>query len=155
MTDLQHLKDVKSWRILIVDDEPDNLMLASELLGFSGATVTPAENGAQLLALVDEVQPNVILLDLSMPVMDGWEVHQRLRARQDLVDVPIIALTALAMPEDVDRARAAGFDGYITKPFRVGSLLRDMMVYVEKFIARRAPTQSQAEQPPDKAATHD
>lgn len=142
MTDLQHLKDVTTWRVLIVDDEPDNLKLASDLLAFSGAAVTTAETGEQLLVLVDQVQPNVIVLDLSMPVLDGWEVQRRLRAREDMAHVPIIALTALAMPEDMDRARAAGFDGYITKPFRVGSLLRDMMVHVEKFIAKQAVRQA-------------
>lgn len=147
MTDFQHLKDVKAWRVLIVDDEPDNLKLVSDLLTYSGATVTPTETGEQLLALVDEVQPNVIILDLSMPVLDGWEVQRRLRARQDLVRVPIIALTALAMPEDADRAREMDFDGYITKPFRVASLLRDLMACVERFIAKHTAPPDAATQP--------
>lgn len=138
MTDLQHLKEVSNWHILIVDDEPDNLRLASDLLTYSGVTVTPTDTGEKLLALVDEVKPNIIVLDLSMPGLDGWEVQQRLRAREELAHVPIIALTALAMPEDVNRAETAGFDGYITKPFRVGSLLRDMQVCVCEFVAKRA-----------------
>ncbi len=147
MTNLQDLKDVANWRILIVDDEPDNLNLASDLLKFNGATVMPTETGAQLLGAVDEMQPNVIVLDLSMPVMDGWEVQRRLRARPELVHVPIIALTALAMPEDGDRVQAAGFDGYITKPFRVGSLLRDMMACVEGFITKHTAPNVAAGEP--------
>ncbi|MCD4686317.1 MAG: response regulator [Anaerolineae bacterium] len=155
MTNLQDLKNVANWRVLIVDDEPDNLNLASDLLKFNGATVMPTDTGAQLLVLVDEMQPNVIVLDLSMPVMDGWEVQRRLRARQEFVHVPIIALTALAMPEDADRAQAAGFDGYITKPFRVGSLLRDMMACVEEFIARHMPVQAPPGQKPGESIVHD
>ncbi len=137
MTNLQQLKDVTAWRVLIVDDEPDNLMLASDLLTFSGATVITAHTGERLLAMVGEVKPNVIVLDLSMPVMDGWEVQRRLRTRQELMHVPIIALTALAMPEDADRVKAAGFDGYITKPFSKDDIietLRDLGLI--KFIDR-------------------
>ena len=133
MTDHPPSNDIATWRILIVDDEPDNLKLASEFLAFSGATVATAENGAQSLALVDEFEPSVILLDLSMPGVDGWEVQHQLRQRPDLAHVPIIALTALAMPEDRARADTAGFDGYITKPFRVGSLVRDLTACVQAF----------------------
>ncbi len=139
MTETLDLKDTSAWRVLIVDDEPDNLKLASEFLAFSGATVATAETGAQTLALVDEFEPTIILLDLSMPGMDGWEVQRQLRARAALKTVPIIALTALAMPEDMDRAKKAGFDGYITKPFRVGSLLRDLTVCIAEFTARQSP----------------
>lgn len=139
MTESPDLKDTSAWRVLIVDDEPDNLKLASEFLAFSGATVATAETGAQTLALVDEFEPTIILLDLSMPGMDGWEVQRQLRTRAELNTVPIIALTALAMPEDMDRAKKAGFDGYITKPFRVGSLLRDLTTCITEFSARQSP----------------
>jgi two-component system cell cycle response regulator DivK len=130
------LEDVSNWRVLIVDDEPDNLTLASEFLTFSGATVAITEHGAHLLEMVDEFDPSIILLDLAMPGMDGWEVQRRLRARPELSHIPIIALTALAMPEDADRVKMAGFDGYITKPFRVGLLLRDVKACVMAFIER-------------------
>jgi two-component system cell cycle response regulator DivK len=142
MTDLSALHEITSWRMLIVDDEPDNLRLASEFLAYSGATVETTESGAKLLELVDVFKPNVIVLDLSMPVIDGWEIQQQLRARPELNHIPIIALTAMAMPEDAARAKAAGFDGYITKPFRVSSLLRDlrscMTVFVKKHAAAHA-----------------
>jgi two-component system, cell cycle response regulator DivK len=129
-------EDISQWRVLIVDDEPDNLTLASEFLTYSGATVAITERGEDLLAQVDEFLPTIILLDLAMPGMDGWEIQRRLRARTELSHIPIIALTALAMPEDVERAKMAGFDGYITKPFRVASLLRDIKTCVAAFVER-------------------
>jgi len=126
--------DITTWRVLIVDDEPDNLLLASELLEFSGATVARTRTGRDLLDMIDDFRPNLILLDLAMPGMDGWEVHQRLRERPDLNDVPVVALTALAMPEDADRVKAAGFNGYVTKPFRISSLLDNLIQCVKTFV---------------------
>ena len=97
MSSFTTLEDVTLWRVLIVDDEPDNLTLASEFLSFSGATVAITEQGAQLLAMVDEFHPTIILLDLAMPGIDGWEIQRRLRARTELRHIPIIALTAMAL----------------------------------------------------------
>ena len=144
MTDLS---TISTWRVLIVDDEPDNLKLASEFLSFSGAEVKSAASGAQVLEVVNEFKPSVILLDLSMPVMDGWEVYQRLREQPALNHIPIIALTAMAMPEDVARAKAVGFDGYIIKPFRVTSLLRDLMECVNLFANKHAPVSAEQSEP--------
>lgn len=115
--------DTSSWNVLVVDDEPDNLNLVADLLEFSGAKVLRAENGQQALTLFEHHKPNIVLLDLAMPDLDGWTVQQQLRTRPDAESVPIIALTALAMPGDAERVRTAGFDGYITKPFRVQTLL--------------------------------
>lgn len=145
--------DISTWRILIVDDEPDNLSLASELLTFSGATVATANSGAAALAKVHEWQPNMILLDLSMPLMDGWDVQRQLRDHPEFDHIPIIALTALAMPEDVTRAKIAGFNGYITKPFRVTSLLRDLMICANEFVHQRAATAKTAQNGPENRST--
>ena len=134
---MQVFEDIATWRVIIVDDEPDNSQLASELLGFSGATVTTVSGGAELLEMVDTFKPTIILLDLAMPGMDGWEAQRRLRERSDLNQVPIVALTALAFPEDAARVKAAGFDGYITKPFRVAALLRDLMACAQAFMERQ------------------
>jgi CheY-like chemotaxis protein len=131
-------KDPSTWRVLIVDDEPDNLRLASDLLEYNGVTIAGAPNGQQALDQIDAFKPNLILLDLAMPKLDGWEVHRRLRARPDLEHVPIIALTALAMPADADKVHAAGFDGYIVKPFRVKVLLTDIAACVEEFVTRKS-----------------
>jgi DNA-binding response OmpR family regulator len=124
-------QDSTTWRVLIVDDEPDNLGLVSDVLEFSGAQSLTARDGTSGLELVDTFKPNIILLDLGMPHLDGWEVHRRLRARADLVNVPIVALTAMAMPDDVARVHAAGFDAYIAKPFRVKGLLDDLRACIQ------------------------
>jgi CheY-like chemotaxis protein len=134
--------ETSTWRVLIVDDEPDNLRLAADLLEFYGAKVAQARNGQQGLAQVVAFQPNFILLDLAMPELDGWEVHRRLRAMPDLKNVPIVALTALAMPADADRVRAEGFDAYIIKPFRVKSMIEQLVTCVRTFLESRAANQS-------------
>jgi CheY-like chemotaxis protein len=131
-------KEPSTWRVLIVDDEPDNLRLASDLLEYSGATIAGAPSGQQALDLIGEFKPNLILLDLAMPKLDGWEMHRQLRAKPEFDQVPIIALTALAMPADSDKVRAAGFDGYIVKPFLVRALLVDIATCVEEFVARKS-----------------
>src|SRR5512143_2615279 len=92
--------ETSTWRVLIVDDEPDNLTLAADLLGFYGAQVAQARSGQQALEVAATFEPNFILLDLAMPDLDGWELHRRLRAMPDYERVPIVALTALAMPTD-------------------------------------------------------
>ncbi len=126
-------KDTSTWRILIVDDELDNLNLASDFLEFSGAKTCKAKDGQAGLDLLESFNPNMILLDLGMPRLDGWEMQRRLRTRPELARVPIIALTALAMKADAERVRAAGFDGYVTKPFRVKALFDALIGCVETF----------------------
>jgi len=118
--------ELATWRVLVVDDEPDNLRLVADVLEFSGATVIQVSDARRGLAVVDEFHPTLILLDLSMPDMDGWELHRLLRSRPDTHDLPIIALTALAMPGDAERVKAAGFTGYISKPFRVRALITEL-----------------------------
>lgn len=130
-------RDFSDWTILLVDDEPDNLHLAAELLRFRGATVALAENGRRGLEIASQYKPTMILLDLAMPGMDGWETHRRLREQPAYDDVPIVALTALAMPQDVARVRAAGFDGYIAKPFRVAQFLTELSASMDLFQLRR------------------
>ncbi len=133
MTLIPLTTDATTWRILIVDDEMDNLNLAADFLEFSGAQTTKARSGDAALALIDTFKPNLILLDLGMPRMDGWEVQRRLRALPEVDPVPIIALTALAMRGDAEKVRTAGFDGYVTKPFRVKALLAEILACIEAF----------------------
>ncbi len=135
---MQITKEPSTWRVLVVDDEPDNLKLAADLLEFLGATVAQARNGQQALDLVDQFKPNLILLDLAMPEIDGWQIHQRLRARPEFDLVPIVALTALAMAADAEKVRAAGFDAYITKPFRVRAMIEQLTICIQAFVERKS-----------------
>jgi CheY-like chemotaxis protein len=102
--------------ILVVDDNPTNLKLASALLRAEGHTVVPATDAEEAEALLAERVPDLILMDIALPGMDGLELTRRIKADARLRHVPVIALTAFAMKGDDDRAREAGCDGYITKP---------------------------------------
>jgi two-component system cell cycle response regulator DivK len=113
---------LRDWIVLVVDDQPDNLMIAKAALEFQGATVIVAGNGEEGMLLLQAQQPTTILLDLSMPKMDGWEMLRRIRSRPETAKTPVIALTAHAMTGDRERVMAAGFNGYIAKPFDVMTL---------------------------------
>jgi CheY-like chemotaxis protein len=109
--------EISNWTVLIVDDEPDNIGVAQKILTFYGATVHTAVNGAEGLKVLQTVTPTFILLDISMPVMDGWEMLKHLRADERIARLPVIAVTAFAMTGDRERILEAGFNGYISKPF--------------------------------------
>lgn len=126
-------QDINDWTVLIVDDEPDNLGVARKVLQFGGAEVHIARNGIEGLSVLNEVTPTFILLDLSMPEMDGWEMLNKARMNAKLANVPIIALTAHAMAGDREKVMDAGFDGYIAKPFRINSLLEDIKNWLSAF----------------------
>jgi len=111
------INHVNRWKVLIVDDVEDNKFVAETILTFSGATVETANDGLHALEVLERFDANIILLDLSMPEMDGWEMLDVLKKRKAYHHVPIIALTAHAMQSDKDRALNAGFTGYITKPY--------------------------------------
>lgn len=109
--------------ILIVDDQQDNIIVAQTVLEFHGARVHVARNGREGLALLETIQSTAILLDLSMPVMNGWEMIEHLRGRAGLATVPVIAVTAHAMHGDRYRILKAGFDEYIAKPYDIHDLV--------------------------------
>ena len=115
-----------TWTVLVVDDEPDNLEVVAVYLGFLGATVQTAQNGHQGLEMLKTYHPNLILLDLSMPQMDGWEMQSALKTNAETRDITTLALTAHAMPKDEERVREVGFHGYLTKPLNLPTLLADL-----------------------------
>lgn len=102
--------------ILIVDDNATNLKLASVVLEMEGHAVVRAVDAEQALQLLDDLVPDLILMDIGLPGMDGLTLARRLKATASLSGVPIVALSAFAMKGDKERAMAAGCDGYITKP---------------------------------------
>lgn len=140
MTLPQH-EYAKDWGVLIVDDEEDNLYMAQLTLEFWGADVRVGKNGIEGLKLLETFDPTVILLDLSMPEMDGWTMHKKVREQPKFDNVPIIALTAHAMSYDKSKVMDAGFDGYITKPFMIDSF----MEYIRECVERRQKLYGSAE----------
>ena len=109
--------------ILIADDYDDTRELLRVILESNGYQVREAQNGRDCLELARREAPSLILLDISMPSLDGWSVLRELRADERTRRIPCIAVTAFAMERDRQRALAAGFDDYVAKPFRAKELL--------------------------------
>lgn len=115
------------WDILVVDDEPDSLFVAQHILSYYGATVHTAIDGREGFEVARKVRPKFIIADLSMPEVDGWAMLQLLQSDGTTSSIPVIALTAHAMVGDRERALAAGFHNYLTKPLTVETFLSDLV----------------------------
>ncbi len=113
-----------SSKILVVEDEPENRLLIGMILTTEGYQVIPAVDGADALARLAGDRPDLILLDLMMPQMNGFEVLERLRADPATAPVPVIVLTALAQERDIAHAVSCGAQGYVIKPFEPDELLK-------------------------------
>jgi CheY-like chemotaxis protein len=120
--------------ILVVDDNPINLKLVSDLLAFEGYRVLKAEDGEQAAASVEAEPPDLILLDVDLPGIDGLTLTKRLKSDVRTGDIIIVALTAFAMKADRQRAMAAGCDAYVTKPIDT----RGLPGQVAQLLQRRA-----------------
>ncbi|MCA0453589.1 MAG: response regulator [Chloroflexi bacterium] len=110
-------------RILVVEDNRDNMTLITDILEAADYTVISADDGQQGVSLAASEQPNLILMDLSLPIMDGWTATREIKRNVALRNIPIIALTAHAMSGDREQALNAGCDDYVTKPINVAELL--------------------------------
>jgi CheY-like chemotaxis protein len=110
-------------RILVVEDNPQNLKLVSVILGAEGHAIVPAMNATEAEVAVAQGVPDLILMDLALPGKDGYTLTRELRARPDTAKVPILALSAFAMPGDAEKALVAGCSAYLTKPVRRAPLL--------------------------------
>jgi two-component system cell cycle response regulator DivK len=128
---------VTASRILVVEDNPLNLKLIRDVLQVSGYDVIEAQSGEEGLRVAQENPPDLVLMDLQLPGIDGTETLRRLRQGTLGPDVPVVAVTALAMAEDREAAARAGFDGYLEKPISV----RALPGQIEAFLAGRPSVQ--------------
>lgn len=110
-------------RILLVEDNPVNQLVAKGMLAKLGCQVQVAAQGAEALEFLEQETFDLVLMDCNMPVMDGYEASRRIRQSGRWPELPIVALTANAMPEERERCRAAGMNDYLAKPFRREELL--------------------------------
>lgn len=117
-------------KILIIDDNHMNLELATDLLELSGYRVLQAEDAQNGIALAKTERPNLILMDIHLPGMDGLTALKILREDAELLDVPIVALTAYAMKGDEEKALSAGCAGYITKPINTREFSRQVASFL-------------------------
>jgi CheY-like chemotaxis protein len=113
-------------KVLIAEDNPVNRELLRELLELRGYTVLEACDGQEALRLIEQTQPELMLLDIGMPGMDGFAVVRRIRENPRLAQLPVVAVTAYAMRGDQERILSAGFDGYLSKPINPSSLVREL-----------------------------
>lgn len=109
-------QDLSHWDVLIVDDEPDNIGVIEIVFNFHGVRFRAASSGQECLELMAESIPTLILADIQMPMMSGYELLAHIRANENWQSIPVIAVTAHAMSGDQSQALDAGFDGYIPKP---------------------------------------
>jgi len=118
---------LQGWDVVVIDDEADSLEVISVLLQEYGASVHTSDNGATGVELILTVNPKFVISDLSMPEHDGWSVIHAMRLHPKMVDIPAFALTAHAFTGDRERAIAAGFHNYLTKPLKVATFMRDLL----------------------------
>jgi two-component system cell cycle response regulator DivK len=118
-------------RILVVEDQDDNREILRDLLGSVGYEMIEAHNGAEALTIAQSNRPDLILMDIQLPVLDGYEATRRLRALPEFDYVPIIAVTSYALSGDDIKARNAGCDDYVTKPYIPRELLRKISKYLD------------------------
>ena len=120
-------------KVLIAEDNPVNRELLREVLECRGYEVVEACDGQQALQQVAECQPDILLLDLGMPVLDGYATIQQIRASPATVALPVLAVTAYAMQSDRDKVMSSGFDGYVSKPVQANMLIQEM----ERLLAKK------------------
>jgi two-component system cell cycle response regulator DivK len=122
-------------RVLLVDDYPDAREMYSEYLQFSGFDVVEAANGMEALRRAAEESPDIVLMDLSLPVMDGWEATRRLKSDPRTAHIPVVALTGHALAGISEGAKRAGCDAFVTKP----CLPEDLVKQIRK-VLNHAPS---------------
>lgn len=126
-------------KLLVVEDNPTNMKLAVLLLEQAGHTVITAIDAEAGLLLARDEQPQLILMDIQLPGIDGLEATAQLKRSDVTRDIPVIALTALAMQGDEERIRAAGCDGYIAKPLRYQDFLATVAAHLARTGRPAAP----------------
>ena len=117
-------------RILIVEDQEDNRVIMRDVLSSAGYELIEAVNGEDGVKLAHSERPDLILMDIQLPIIDGYEATRRIKGSAELKSIPIIAVTSYALSGDQAKARAAGCDGYVSKPFSPRDLLARVREYL-------------------------
>ena len=120
-----------SKRILVVEDQPDNRQIIRDMLAPTDYEIAEAENGEHALAAVAKQRPDLILMDIQLPIMDGYEVTRQIKADPAMRSIPIIAVTSHALNGEERTARAAGCDDYVPEPYSPRQLLAKIRQYVQ------------------------
>ena len=121
-----------SKTILVVEDQEDNRQILRDLLGSAGFRMIEAHDGEQALTVARSERPNLILMDIQLPILDGYEATRSIKRDPELKHIPVIAVTSYALSGDEERARAAGCDGYVGKPYSTRHLLAKIGQFLEQ-----------------------
>jgi CheY-like chemotaxis protein len=127
-------------RILIAEDNAINRELLRELLEARGYAVEEASDGQAALRMMEHSAPDILLLDIGMPVLDGYAVVRKVRENPRLVHLPVLAVTAYAMQGDREKILSSGFDGYLAKPVNAGLLIEEVKRLLARADRRDVPT---------------
>ena len=117
-------------RVLVVEDHEDNRQILRDLLGSAGFEIIEAENGEEAVTLSETGRPDVILMDIHLPVLDGYEATRGIKANRHSRSIAVIVMTSYALSGDEEKARLAGCDDYVSKPFSPRDLLAKIRRYV-------------------------
>jgi two-component system cell cycle response regulator DivK len=118
--------------ILVVEDQEDNRQILRDLLASSGFLMIEAHDGEQALAMARSQRPDLILMDIQLPVVDGYEATRSIKRDPELKHIPVIAVTSYALSGDEERAREAGCDAYVAKPYSTRHLLAKIGQFLEQ-----------------------
>ncbi len=122
-------------RVLVVEDTEDNRRIIRDLLASAGYDVVEATDGAEGISAVARFGPDLVVLDIQLPVIDGYEVARRLKADPNTRDIPIVAVTSYALAGDEEKSRASGCDAYVAKPFSP----RHLLATIRRFLPEDGP----------------
>ena len=122
---------MRTRTILVVEDQEDNRQILRDLLANAGFEMIEAEDGVQAIAAASEHRPDLILMDIQLPMLDGYEATRRIKADPALAAIPIIVVTSYALSGDEDKAKAAGCDAYVAKPYSPRALLAKINEYLQ------------------------
>jgi DNA-binding response OmpR family regulator len=128
-TDLDAIGNINRYKVLLVEDDPDSILLLKRVLIIAGYDVCSANNGVEGLKKVEQVHPDIALLDMMMPDMNGWEMLEQLRK---ISNMPVIVITALGKGENAVNALKMGADDYITKPFNNAEVIERIRVILRR-----------------------
>lgn len=123
--------DLTQWIVVVVEDEQDSMELVIELLEYHGIRAVPAHSAEEALRLLEKTVPTLIIIDLALPGMDGWELLRHLQHSPRLNSIPRVAVTAYHTAEVASHAIEAGFDAYFAKPLEATSFVRELEGIVE------------------------
>lgn len=122
----------RDWRVLVVEDQDDSVQVVSQILEHYGIEVHVARNGIECLEMVPVIQPTLVITDLAMPEMDGWQTLTQLRSQPETADLVVVAITAYHSVNVAEDALAAGFDAYFSKPIAAASFVDELSALVNQ-----------------------